>query len=111
AYCQKNSPHWRELKDACNQARKKAEAEGATQADKDNADKVCKELKKQEDELAKDFNKTEEGKKESDKVNEAQKAADKAAADEKEAGKNVDQPTKDAVNEEEKKHPPVPAVW
>jgi hypothetical protein len=107
-YCDKNSKHWRELLDACTEARKKAKADGATQADKDNADKVCNELKKQEDELAKDFNKTEEGQKASDKVNEAQKAADKASAEEKEAGKNIDQATKDAVNEEEKK---VKAVW
>ena len=110
-YCAKISKHWSELRDACTEARKKAKADGATQADKDNADKVCDELKKQEDELAKDFNKTEAGQKASDKVNDAQKAADKASGEEKEAGKNIDQTTKDAVREEEKKHPPVQAVW
>jgi hypothetical protein len=110
-YCAKNSKHWSELRDACTEAQKKAKADGATQADKDNADKVCTELKKQEDELAKDFNKTEAGQKASDKVNEAQKAADKANGEEKEAGKNIDQATKDAVNEDEKQHPPVRAVW
>ncbi|PYK31019.1 MAG: hypothetical protein DME57_05205 [Verrucomicrobia bacterium] len=96
-YCEKNSPHWRELKDACDNATKKGVAKGATQADRDDANKACAELKKQEDELSKDFDKTDD--------------AEKANADEKEAGKNIDDATKDSVKQYEKDHPPVKAVW
>jgi hypothetical protein len=109
-YWQDHSPNYKTQLNACREARKKAYAEGATEADKDAADKACKEADKLLGELEKkgDFQKTDQGQKDSDRLNGAQKAADKANAAEKEAGKNIDPSAKEAVEANEKA---VKAMW
>jgi hypothetical protein len=102
-WCYANSKHYKELKDACDQARVKAQAKGATQADKEAADKACKEAAKQSDALEKDFLETKDGKAAQDKLKDAKKAADDASKDEQEKGKKVDQKTKDALFPKDKK--------
>jgi len=101
-YGRKVSPHAKALADKLEDANKKANEPGATQADRAAADKALKELEKQMGELEKDYQKTPEGQKEFDKMRDAEKAADKANAAEKEAEKKLPPGVdKDAVQREE----------
>jgi hypothetical protein len=105
----KNSPHALELYKKWEEARSKAQAAGASDADKDAEVKARKELYKQLDELEKDYQKTKEGKEEFDTVHEAEKASDKAKEAEKEAEKKLPPLVdKDAIKASEK---PVMGKW
>ena len=95
------SPHYKELLKQRDDAAEKAKAPGATQQDKDDADKAGKALLKQEDELEKDYQRTPAGEKAQANQYEANKAATEANKAEQEAGKNLDKTTKDYVEKTE----------
>lgn len=88
------SKRYKELRDARDKAREKADGKDATPQDKENLAKAQKELDKLERDLEKDYQQTPEGKEEYKKVADAEKEANKADAAEKEAGKNIDPETK-----------------
>jgi len=111
-YIKKNSPHTQELRDKAEAARKKANEPGSSQADRDAADTAEKEVKKQMDELEKDYQKTPEGKGEFDKVHEAEKVKGSADDAEKEAEKKLPPGIdKEGVLEEDALKNGVPARW
>jgi hypothetical protein len=111
-YIKKNSPHTQELRDKAEAASKKANEPGSSQADRDAADTAEKEVKKQMDELEKDYQKTPEGKGEFDKVHEAEKVKGNADDAEKEAEKKLPPGIdKEGVLEEDALKNGVPAQW
>lgn len=83
------SKHHGELEKARDEARQKADAGGASQQDKDNYKNAQNELDKNERELEKDFNHTEEGKKAAGELHDAEKEAQKAQDAAKDAEKKV----------------------
>jgi hypothetical protein len=107
-YCEKTSEHYADLEQKRAEAARKARAKDATKADKDEFDRLNGEIKKLRQELAPDFQKTDQGKKDFENVRDAEKAADAAHEAEEEAGKNIDPATKSVVGAEEDA---VPAVW
>ena len=101
---------YKDLKTDRDAAEQKAKADGATQADKDAFNKLDNQLKKLENEFKQDFNKTDDGKKAMGELHDAEKKADEAHAAEKDAGKNIDQSTKDLVDDYFKNNPPPPEL-
>lgn len=105
------SKHHAELEKARDDAKKKAEAPGATQQDKDNYKEALKELEKNETELQKEFNQTSQGKLAVNDLHkserEAQKAEDAAKDAEKKLPPGIDKDEIQKQHDAEKK--PVPA--
>ncbi len=101
---------YNDLKTQRDDAEKKAKAAGATDADKDAFNKLDNELKKLENNFKQDFNKTDDGKQAMTDLYKAEKAADEAHATERDASKNIDQATKDAVDDYLKSNPPPPEL-
>ena len=101
---------YNDLKTERDDAQKKATAPGATDADKDAFNKLDNQLKKLENDFKQDFNKTDDGKQAMNDLYKAEKAADEAHAAEKDASKNIDQTTKDAVDDYLKSNPPPPEL-
>lgn len=108
-YCNQNK-HYQDVKNARDTAEQKAKAPGATQADKDAFDKADGELKKLQNDMKPDFNKTDAGKSAFDNMHRAENKADEAHAAEQEAGKNIDPATKEAAEGYFKDNPPPPTL-
>ncbi len=101
---------YNDLKSQRDDAEKKAKAAGATGADKDAFKKLDNQLKKLENDFKQDFSKTDDGKSAMGNLRNAEKVAEKAHEAEREAGKNIDDASKEAVDNYLKDSPPPPEL-